>query len=95
MLNRTKKPALRLPTKDPSSYRGSGLHIRVHDLNALISDFNEIAGILRQQIYEIICKLISFIFESDSPVGRENMCGCHTLTTLSTPPVAMILALVQ
>ena len=29
------------------------------------------------------------------PVGLENMCGCHTLITLSTPPVAIILALEQ
>ena len=29
------------------------------------------------------------------PVGRENMCGCQTRITLSTPPVAMILALTQ
>ena len=29
------------------------------------------------------------------PVGLENMCGCHTRMTLSTPPVAMILALTQ
>jgi hypothetical protein len=29
------------------------------------------------------------------PVGLENICGCHTLITLSTPPVAIILALEQ
>jgi len=29
------------------------------------------------------------------PVGLENIWGCHTLMTLSTPPVAMMFALTQ